>query len=198
MSWSSDPPRPGPYVPPAAYGSGDGGDAPDRPLLPWLLVGGAVLLGGVGVLLVVLLRSRDDGDAAAAGPSTSSAPGGPSSPSTLTPDGGTYEHSERVARAWVEAMRSGDYRTAFDLSCAQVQVAATAGAPGGDAAEQLGATFVDRILDGGSFTAATLEEIDFDEISRTDVVTFSLTAEDGRTVPLDVFVISEGTVCDFL
>ena len=43
-------PLPPPYVPPP----------PKRDLLPWLIVGGAVLLSGLGLLLVLLLR---DGNA---------------------------------------------------------------------------------------------------------------------------------------
>ena len=178
---SGPPPVPGRYVPPAAYG--DGAEESGRPLLPWLLLGGALLLGGLGLLAAVLLGSRGDGDVVAADPSTSGPAG--SAP-------------EQVARAWVEALRTGDYRTAFDLSCAQLRAAAAAGAPGADPADRLGGYFFDRVLDGGSFSAATLEDVDRDEVSRTDVVTFSLEVAQGPSVRLDVFVISDGTVCDFL
>ncbi len=188
-------PAPGPYVPPAVYGPADGREPPRRPLLPWLLVGGALLVGSVAVLLVVLLGARDDGTATAADPTAS---GASPSPGPRTPDGGRYEDSERVARAWVEAMRTGDHRTAFDLSCPNLQAAAAAGALGGDAAEELGAYFVDRVLDGRGFTAATVEQVDHDEVSDTDVVSFSLIADDGTTVLLDLFVLPAGTVCDFL
>ena len=196
--YGSPPPTPGPYVPPAVYGPADGGEPPSPPLLPWLLVGGALLVGCLGLLLAVLLGARGGDDGAAAPDPSAAAPGSPSSPGPPPADGGIYEGSEEVAQAWVEAMRSGDYRTAFDLSCVQVQVAATASAPGRDAAEQLGAYFFARVLDGGTFTAAALEGVDFDEASDTDVVTFTLTTADGGQVPLKVFVISDGTVCDFL
>lgn len=178
---SGPPPVPGRYVPPAAWG--DGVEGPARPLLPWLLLGGALLLSGLGLLAVVLLGGRADGDAVTAAPSTSE-------PVRSDP--------EEVARAWVEAMRSGDHRTAFDLSCAQLRAAAAAGAPGGDPAERLGAYFSDRVLDGGSFSAATPAGVDRDEVSGTDVVTFSLEVGEGPSVRLDVFVTSDGTVCDFL
>ena len=195
-------PAPGPYVPPTAYGPPAGGpEPPGRPLLPWLLLGGVLLLGGLGMLLALLLGGREDGDAPAAdATATASVPGPGTSPpgTTPDPDGGRYEGSGQVAQAWVEAMRAGDHKTAFDLSCVQVQVSATASAPGGDAAEQLGAYFRDRVLDGDGFRAATLEGVDFDEASGTDVVSFTLTADDGRRVPLQVFVIRDGTVCDFL
>ena len=182
MTWpSGPPPAPGRYVPPEAYG--DGAEPTGRPLLPWLLLGGVLLLGGLGLLVAVVLGSRGDVGAVAADPSASA-------PAGRTP--------AQVARAWVEALRTGDHRTAFDLSCAQLRAAAAAGAAGGDPAEALGAYFSDRVLDGGSFSAATLQEVDRDEVSRTDVFTFSLEVGEGPTVRLDVFVISDGTVCDFL
>ena len=192
MSWSSGPPAPGRYVPAEVYG--DGADPPGGPLLRWLLLGGALLLAGLALLVAVLLGSRQDGGAVAGGPSTSSSGTAPSP----SPPGGGHEDSAEVARAWVGAMRTGDHRTAFDLSCVQLREAVTAGTPSGDPAEQLGAYFRDRVLDGDTFTAARLERVDFDDVTRTDVITFTLTVEDGGRVPLDVFVRSDGTVCDFL
>jgi hypothetical protein len=180
----SQPHRPGSYVPPAVYGSGNGGG----PLVPWLVVGGAVLVSGLGLLLVVLLGGRDPGGA----PAAVAAAGSPSAP-----DGGSYADSDDVARTWVEAMRTGDHPTAFGLSCAQVRAAAAASAPGANGAEQLGAYFLDRVLDGDGFTAATLEGVDFDASSDVDVAGFTLTADDGRSVPLEVLVVADGTVCGF-
>jgi hypothetical protein len=115
---------PGPYGPPyghpAPYGRpGPVRRPPEKKLLPWLIVGGAVLLSGIGILLVVLFagggsatvdESPSSGSSTA--PATSSSSASPSRPSALgdlpggaqvaeptVTAGGTFEGSDGGALA---------------------------------------------------------------------------------------------------
>ncbi|WP_324276904.1 hypothetical protein [Blastococcus brunescens] len=69
--------QPGPYGPPAPgpYGPPPQPPSPGKNMLPWLIVGGAVLLSGIGIALVLLLTGGNSGnDAPAAAGTSSSAP----------------------------------------------------------------------------------------------------------------------------
>lgn len=176
--------------------------------MPWLIIGGGVVLAGLAVLVVVLLtRSGSDGPSAAGGgpaavpaPSTVASEPAPDEPEPQQPaqDAPLYAGSEDVARAWVDAMEQGEFQTAFDLSCAEVQAAATVSATEGeDPAWTLGGYFFERVLGGVGFTDHTFDGISHDSPSDTDLATFSLAMDDGTSYPLRVYVVANGTVCDF-
>ena len=130
-------PTAGPYVgrPPARP------PPPKRNLLPWLIVGGAVLLSGLGILLVRPAPRRRPGRRATAATSTAprrrrpprrrerahaQLPGGAQVADQDTGGGqARFAGFGEVALAWVQAMADGDFQTAYDLSCADVQQSAT-------------------------------------------------------------------------
>jgi hypothetical protein len=202
--------RPGPY-----------GQPPQLPqksnLVPWLIVGGAVLLSGFGILLVVLLRG-DDGkpapqDAAAnsrpisssaattpnGGAGTGDLPGGAQvAEEDISADQNRYAGSGDVALAWVDAMGQGEFQTAYDLSCADVQAAATTTAAGADPAWELGTYFFEQTLGGQGFTEASFDSVSYSEEADSDVASFTLQLDDGEQFPLLVYVQPDLTVCDFL
>jgi hypothetical protein len=205
--------QPGPYGPPP--------QPPQPPaknnLLPWLIVGGAVLLSGIGIALVLLLGGRDSGteDRAAASttssaPATTSSaepsresslgdlPGGAQVAEPTQAAGNAFEGSDEVALAWVDALADGDWQTAYDLSCAAVQDAATTAAAGGDPAYELGRYFYEQTLGGVGFTEGTFDSIQYDETTGTDIGAFTLALENGETFTLLVYVQPDLTVCDFI
>jgi hypothetical protein len=231
--------RPGPYEPPmqpggaAPYGppvpfgqpgpyAGQGGygpppQPPRNDLLPWLIVGGAVLVSGLGILLVVLLGRGDDpapqsqapsstpeaSSSATAGPTREAATGDlPGGARVADEDTGAdrarYPGSGDVALAWVQAMAAGEFQTAYQLSCPEVQDAATAAADGGDPARELGTYFFEQTLGGQGFTDGTFDSVIYDEDSRADIASFTLQLDDGAEFLLLVYVQSDGTVCDFV
>ena len=233
----SQPPygRPGPYQPPGQYpGStpygqqptgygppGPYGGPPGPPrknnVLPCLIVGGAVLLSGLGILLVVLLRGADTTEPqnAAAGSTTaassSSAGSDASGPANADLPGGAqvadqqnsadtsrYEGSADVALAWVQALADGEFQTAFDLSCPEVQASAAAAAAGGDPAWELGTYFFEQTLGGRGFTGGSFDSVNYDSASDTDIASFTLQLDSGEEFLLLVYVLPDGTVCDFL
>jgi hypothetical protein len=209
-------PGPPPYGQPGPYG------APPQPparknLLPWLIVGGAVLLSGIGIGLVLLLGGGSSGTeerAAAAttssAPATSSSaepgqesalgdlPGGAQVAEPTQAAGNAFPGSDEVALTWVDALADGDWQTAYDLSCAEVQDAATAAAAGGDPAYELGRYFYEQTLGGVGFTEGTFDSIQFDETTGTDIGAFTLALENGETFTLLVHVQPDLTVCDFI
>ena len=225
-----DPPAPGPYgpppggyqppgYPPAGYGPPP--QPPKKSLLPWLIVGLAVLVSGVGVALVVLFTGKDDDPAPQAATSSSSSSSAPASSSSAEPSrdsatgdlpggaqvvepadsgGGQFEGSGDVALAWVQAMADGEFQTAYDLSCAEVQDAATTAATTntGDPAWELGTYFFEQTLGGGGFTEGTFDSVEYQSASNTDMATFTLQLDDGRSFTLLVYVTPDLTVCDFL
>jgi hypothetical protein len=210
---------------PAPYGPY--GPQPPRKknsLLPWIIVGAAVLVSGLGVLLVVLLTRDDrpaDNQAATPPTSSSSAPATSSSaepsresaagdlPGDLpggarvaepSADGdGQFAGSGDVALGWVQAMADGDFQTAYDLSCAEVQDAADSAATTntGDPAWELGTYFYEQTLSGVGFTDGTFDSVAYAPESNQDMATFSLQMEDGETFTLLVYVGPDLTVCDF-
>lgn len=206
--------QPAPYGQPGPYGP------PPQPpgrrnLLPWLIVGGAVLLSGIGIALVLLLAGGDPGTENRAAATSSSAPT-TSSPTAPTrepalgdlPGGAQFAEptavaanafpgSDEVALAWVEALADGQWQTAFDLSCPAVQDAATTAAGGVDPPYELGRYFYTQVLGGVGFTEGTFDDIRYDELSGADVGTFSLAMDDGTTFTLLVHVQADLTVCDF-
>jgi hypothetical protein len=208
---------------PAPYGPY--GPQPPRKknsLLPWIIVGAAVLVSGLGVLLVVLLTGDDrPADNQATTPPTSSAPATSSSaepsresaagdlPGDLPggarvaePSGdgeGQFAGSGDVALGWVRAMADGDFQTAYDLSCAAVQDAADSAATtnSGDPAWELGTYFYEQTLSGVGFTGGTFDSVAYAPESNQDMATFTLQMDGGETFTLLVYVGPDLTVCDF-
>jgi hypothetical protein len=211
--------QPGGYGRPG-YGQPSGPYGPPPPqkksLLPWLIVGGAVLLSGLGILLVVLLGGNDSpdpqatastapassssDDASASAPTHADLPGGAqvAEEQQSSADQGRYEGSHDAALAWVQAMADGDFQTAFDLSCADVQASATEAAAGGDPAWELGTYFFEQTLSGQGFTDGSFDSISYDSDSDTDIASFTLQLDNGEEFLLLVYVLPDGTVCDFI
>ena len=202
--------RPGPYGPPPQPPA-------KKNLIPWLIVGGAVLLSGIGIGLVLLLGGGDSGteeQAAVAttssAPATSSSaepsresalgdlPGGAQVAEPTQAAGNAFPGSDEVALTWVDALADGDWQTAYDLSCVEVQDAATTAAAGGDPAYELGRFFYEQTLGGVGFTGGTFDSIQFDATTGTDIGAFTLALENGETFTLLVYVQEDLTVCDFL
>jgi hypothetical protein len=210
---------PGQYRPP--YGQPLGhppyGQPPQPPpgknLLPWLIVGGAVLLSGLGLLLVVLLRGDHRGATDAAAP-TRPASSGPATSASASPHGelpggaqvadqdtggqARFPGSDQVALDWVQAMADGDFQTAYDLSCADVQQSATDAAAGADPASTLGSYFFDHTLSGQGFAEGSFDSIIYNSEADSDIASFTLQLDDGQEFLLLVYVQSDGTVCDFI
>jgi hypothetical protein len=179
-------------------------------------VGLAVLVSGVGIALVVLFTGKDDepSNQAAATSSTSTAtstsseptreggdlPGGAQVAEPGDDGGGQFEGSGDVALAWVQAMADGEFQTAYDLSCAEVQEAATTAAASntGDPAWELGTYFFEQTLGGVGFTEGTFDSVVHHSDSNTDMATFTLQLDDGQSFTLLVYVTPDLTVCDFL
>ena len=176
-----------------------------------------MVLSGIGILLVVLLGGDDAPDLQAATNSTapaassSSADVSASEPTRADLPGGAqvaeenssadqsrYEGSHDVALAWVQAMADGEFQTAFDLSCADVQASATAAAAGGDPAWELGTYFFEQTLSGQGFTDGSFDSLSYDEASDTDIASFTLQLDNGEEFLLLVYVQPDGTVCDFI
>jgi hypothetical protein len=219
------PPGQYPYGPPygAPYGYGDPGYGPAAPppppkrtnLLPWLIVGGAVLLSAIGILLVVLLRGDGTTDVPRAATSSSAAtasstapssspaahgglPGGAQVADQNTGGQARFAGSDQIALTWVQAMADRDFRTAYDLSCADVRQSATDAAAGDDPAPTLGSYFFERTLSGHRFSDGTLDSIIYSQDSDSDIASFTLQLDDGEEFLLLVYVQSDGTVCDFI
>jgi hypothetical protein len=219
------PGRPTPYGQPGPYGQQQPGFGPPGPygqppqppqkknLLPWFIVGGAVLLSGLGILLVVLLGGDDEApqnDATNSTSAASSSSSGASESAAELPGGaqvaeeesgsdeGRYEGSGDVALAWVEAMAQGEFQTAYDLSCAEVQTAAAEAAAGEDPAWELGTYFFEETLGGQGFTDGSFDSVAYSEASDTDVASFTLQLDNGDEFLLLVYVQPDGTVCDFI
>jgi hypothetical protein len=183
-----------------------------RKLLPWLIVGGAVLISGLGILLAVLTRPDDTTGTATAATSSTAASSTPSTASASAhgrPPGGArvadentgrrarFDGSDHVALSWVQAMADRDFRTAYDLSCAEVQQSA-ADAAGGDPAESLGSYFFQKTLSGQAFSEGTVESIIYNQEADSDIASFTLQLENGEEFLLLVYVQGDGTVCDFI
>jgi hypothetical protein len=208
-------PSPGPYGPPGPYGAP--AQPPQKNLLPWLIVGGAVLLSAIGILLVVLFTGNGStpvDETATRVSSTAPAPSSSASPSrqpalgdlpggaqlaepTLTA-GNAFPGSDGVALAWIEGMAHGDFQAAYDLSCAEVQDAATTAAAGGDPAYELARYFFEQTLGGVGFTEGTFDSIQYDDTTGTDIAAFTLALDNGESFTLLLYVGEDLTVCDFL
>jgi hypothetical protein len=214
---------PPPYFPPppgyGGYPPPPFGPPPPQPprkpnLLPWLIVAGAVLISGLGIALVVLLTGDDSADRQAA-VSTSAAP---SSSSSATPSrqndtaqlpggarvaepaddsGGRFAGSGDVALTWVQAMADGDFQTAYDLSCTDVQASSDAAADEEGPAQALGTYFYDITLGGETFSGGTFDGVEYDDVSGTDLASFTLDMDSGEDFLLLVYVDADGAVCDF-
>ena len=210
---------PTPYGPPGYGWPGPYGAPPPPPprkknVVPWLIVGGAVLVSGLGILLVVLLRGGDStgpqNDATNSTPAASTSstganatdrgelPGGAQvTEQDTSADQSHYVGSATAALAWVQAMADGEFQTAYDLSCAEVQASATQAAAGGDPAWELGTYFFEQTLSGQGFTDGSFDSITYDQASDSDIASFTLQLDDGEEFLLLVYVQSDGTVCDF-
>lgn len=224
------PPQPGPYPQPSPYGYGapppygpgqvpGGPPAPKKNLLPWLIVGGAVLLSGLGILLVVLLTG-DDGTSTTAGdqatatatsaPATDDGsqdgalPGGASAVETggADDDGPSetaYEGSEDVALDFMNALLNRDNQAAYDLSCDALQAAGiTFGAAiGASPADALAQSFHDTLTNGELMTDGTFDSIAYEPAVGVDRAVFTAVLESGAQVEMHVDVESDLTVCNW-
>ncbi|WP_170852430.1 hypothetical protein [Blastococcus sp. DSM 46786] len=103
-----------------------------------------------------------------------------------------------VALTWVEAIGRGDFQTAYDLSCSEVQEGASAAAAADeDSAQVLGDYFQSVTLGGQGFTSGTFDGIEHQAESVTDMASFTLELDDGEPFLLLVHVDADRTVCDF-
>ncbi|MGY1988579.1 hypothetical protein ACI792_20380 [Blastococcus sp. SYSU DS0669] len=181
-------------------------------MLPWLIGAALLLVAGLGTLLVVLLggdAERRSAELTGAGQEASAPssvgslggtgplPGGARLSAPVVADGGLYPGSGDVALAWVQAMAEGDFQTAYDLSCEDVQEAAAGVADGGDPALVLGDYFYSDTLSGHGFTGGTFDGVEHQPESATDLASFTLDLDDGEQFLLYVYVDADGTVCDF-
>jgi hypothetical protein len=187
---------------------------PENKLLPWLIVGGAVLLSGLGILLVRLLRG-DTGTTNAATSTTAPASSAPATSASASAHGklpggaqvadqdtavgqARFDGSDEVALGWLQAMADGDFQAAYDLSCGDVQQSATDAAAGADPAWTLGTYFFEQTLSGHGFTDGSFDSIIYSQESDSDIASFTLQLDDGEDFLLLVYVQSDGTVCDFI
>jgi hypothetical protein len=163
----------------------------------------------LGIALAVLLPSRHVTGTATAAASSSEASSAPARTSASHSGGARvadqnagdqarFDGSDQVALTWVRAMADGDYQTAYDLSCADVQQSATAAASGGDPAEALGTYFFEHTLGGQGFTDGTFDSIIYNQDADSDIASFTLQLENGEEFLLLVYVQGDGTVCDFV
>jgi hypothetical protein len=187
-------------------------------VLPWVIVGTAVLLSGLGLLVAFLLTSDDDtSPAAATAPSTASSTSASAPPTRPTDAGGLiggatragssdahdagppgrYAGSADVALAWVQAMADGDFEAAFAGSCTEVQQAAVDADDGSGPAWALGTYFFEQTLGGVGFTEGTFDGLVHDVASASDVAAFTLHLDSGEDFVLLVYVGPDLTVCDF-
>ena len=95
-------------------------------------------------------------------------------------------------------MADGDFQTAYDLSCADVQQSATDAAAGEDPAWALGTYFFEQTLSGQGFTDGTFDSIIYNQDADSDIASFTLQLDDGEEFLLLVYVQADGTVCDFV
>jgi hypothetical protein len=124
-------------------------------------------------------------------------PGGARVADPMITGNGVYAGSDDVARAWVQAMADGDFQTAYDLSCGEVQDAATPAAAGGDAAWELGTYFFEQTLGGEGFSGGTFDGVEYSQDSDSDVASFTLLLDNGEEFLLLVHVDPAVSVCDF-
>jgi len=200
--------QPGPYGQPPQL-------PPKKSLLPWLIVGGAVLLSGLGLLLVFLFRGDETGNTNAATDSTAPASSAPAPSASASPHGelpggaqvadqdtgvgqARFAGSDEVALAWVQAMADGDFQTAYDLSCTGVQQSATDAAAGEDPAWTLATYFFEQTLSGRGFTDGSFDSLIYSSESDSDIGSFTLRLDDGEEFVLLVYVQADGKVCDFV
>jgi len=219
--YGQQPPYGSPPLGPGGYPPGGYGQPPQekKSLLPWIIVGTAVLVSGVGILLVFLLRGDgdqpSDNQAATSSSSSSAAtsssaepsqesatgdlPGGAQVAEPATDGDGQFEGSGDVALSWVQAMADGEFQTAYDMSCAEVQDAAAAASVGNteDPAWELGSYFFEQTLSGAGFTEGTFDSLTYQEASNQDLASFTLQLDTGDTFTLLVYVGPDLTVCDF-
>lgn len=218
------PPPQHPGFPPGGYGMPPQPPRQTKGLLPWLVAGTVALVAGVGLLLFLLFSGDDErptGTQAATSTSSSSssssapAPSPPAEPSGEAPvgdlpggarvaepsddGGGQFAGSGEVALAWVQALAEGEFQTAYDLSCADVQDAAAAAAVGNteDPAWELATFFYEQTLGGVGFSSGTFDSLSPAAGSNQDLATFTLQMQDGSTFTLLVYVGQDLTVCDF-
>jgi hypothetical protein len=209
-------PSPGPYGPPAPYGQPAGGYPPggSRPppkqnnALPWIIVGSAVLLSGLGILLVVLLTG-DDSSPTAADATSAATPQEPVDSSSENPSGGAgfssadsgdeplYEGSPDAAIAYMDALLARDNQTAYDLACetdrglVDVLAAATSTSP----PDMLAQTVYDQKTNGEFMAGGTFDGLSHDIFSSLDQANFTVELESGDVVEVQVDVDRDLGVC---
>ena len=181
-------------------------------LLPWLIVGGAVLISGLGIALVLLLRPDPAEPVAAAASGTTATSTTPTPPRTHggLPGGAQvaeedtatgqarFPGSAGTALAWVQAMADGDFQTAYELSCAAVQQSAAAADDGSGPAWALGTYFYEHTLGGQGITDGSFDSLIYASESDSDIASFTLQLDSGEEFLLLVYVQADGRVCDFV
>ncbi|HEV7188516.1 MAG TPA: hypothetical protein VGN28_11525 [Blastococcus sp.] len=178
-----------------------------------MIIGGAVLVAGVGILLVLLLRPQNRAGTSTAATGSTAASSAPATAGASTPGrlpGGArvadrstggrarFDGSAQVALSWVQAMADRDFRTAYDLSCAGVRQAAIDAAAAGDPAQALGRSFFQKTLSGRGFAQGSLDSVIYNQEADSDIASFTLRLDSGEEFLLLVYVQGDGTVCDFI
>ena len=216
------PQGPGPYGPPPPYGPPvagyppGGGPPPPKQsnALPWIIVGGAVLLSGLGLLLVVLLTGDDSSPTAAVATSvatsaaTSAAPE-PADSSQENPSGGAgfssaaggdeplYEGSPDAAIDFMNALLARDNQKAYDLACEADRglVAVLSAATGKSPPDVLAQTVYDQKTNGQFMTGGTFDGLSHDLFSSLDQANFTVQLESGDEVEVQLDVDRDLGVC---
>jgi hypothetical protein len=212
----SQPSPPGPYGPPAPYGQPAGGYPPGGGLpppkqnnaLPWIIVGSAVLLSGLGLLLVVLLTGDDSSPTAAVATSAATAAepagtpdqnpsGGAAFSSTASGDEPLYEGSPDAAIGYMNALLARDNQRAYDLACDADRelmdvVSAATRRPAPDVLAQ---TFYESNTNGEFMTGGTFDGLSHDLFTSTDQANFTVQLESGDEVQVQVVVDRDLGVC---
>ena len=207
---------PGPYGPPAPYGQPAGGYPPGPPppkqgnALPWIIVAGAVLLSGIGLLLVVLLTGDDSPETApvATSAATTAEPADTSS-SDESPSGGVgfssaasgdeplYAGSPDAAIAYMDALLARDNQKAYDLACEADRglVGVLSAATGQSPPDVLAQTVYDQKTNGEFMTGGTFDGLSHDIFSSLDQANFTVELESGAEVEVQLDVDRDLGVC---
>jgi hypothetical protein len=214
-------PPPGPYGPPAPYGQPGqpgpygppGGYPPSGPLpppkqnnaLPWIIVGSAILLSGIGILLVVLLTGSDPSPKAAVASTTAtpadSSQDNPSGAATFSSaaagDEPLYEGSPEAAIDFMNALLARDNQKAYDLACEadRTLVDVLSAATGDSPPDFFAQTVYDTKTNGQFMTGGTFDGLSHGFMTSLDEANFTVQLESGDEVEVQVDVDRDLGVC---